>query len=286
MAIETTKAVDETKAEGPRDGAPESMKSVVVFVGSSHPKGATWTAATRFLDELNSLGGGRGEIVLLGKHRIGLCLGCKACFTRGEEHCPLKDDRDALLAKMDAADGVVFAAPNYSFQVSATMKAFLDRLGFVFHRPRFHGKAFTSIVPQGFHGGGKVRKYLDFVGFGLGFNVVKGAYFTALYPIVGEEEVKMNKTVAALGRRFHERLLKPAYPTPSLMQLFMFRGGRISAKLLAGPENRDHAYYRDRGWFDSDFFYPTKLGPVKKAAGALIDRYAARGAKKRTAKTA
>ncbi len=201
MEIETTKAVNEPKAEEPRDGAPESTKSVVVFVGSAHPKGATWTAATRFLDHLQSMGGVRGEIVLLGKHRIGLCLGCKACFTRGEENCPLKDDRDALIAKMDAADGVVFAAPNYSFQVSATMKAFLDRLGFVFHRPRFHGKAFTSVVPQGFHGGGKVVKYLDFVGFGLGFNVVKGAHFTALYPIVGEEELKMNKTLAALGQK-------------------------------------------------------------------------------------
>ena len=115
---------------------------------------------------------------------------------------------------------------------------------------------------------------------------MKGAHFTALYPIVGEEELKMNKTLAALGRRFHERLLKPAYPTPSLMQLFMFRGGRTSAKLLAGPENRDHVYYRDKGWFDSDFFYPTKLGPAKKAVGALIDWYAARDAKKRTAKTA
>lgn len=286
MEIETIEAVNKPKPEDSRAGAPGSMKSIVVFVGSAHSKGATWTAASRFLDKVQSFGGVRGEIILLGKHRIGLCLGCKACFTRGEENCPLKDDRDSLIAKMDAADGVVFAAPNYSFQVSAAMKAFLDRLGFIFHRPRFHGKAFTSIVPQGFHGGGKVRKYLDFVGFGLGFNVVKGAYFTALYPIVGEEELKMNKILEALGRRFHERLRKPAYPTPSLMQLFMFRGGRTSAKLLAGPENRDHVYYRDRGWFDSDYFYPTKLGPAKKAAGAIIDWHAARGAKRRTAKTA
>ncbi len=34
--------------------------------------------------------------------------------------------------------------------------AFLDRLGFVFHRPRFFGKAFTSIVAQGIYGGGKI----------------------------------------------------------------------------------------------------------------------------------
>jgi hypothetical protein len=50
------------------------------------------------------------------------------------------------------------------------MKIFLDRLGFVFHRPRFFGKAFTSIVAQGIYGGNKIVGYLDFVGMGLGFN--------------------------------------------------------------------------------------------------------------------
>ena len=54
---------------------------------------------------------------------------------------------------MMASDAVVFASPNYSFQVSAIMKLFLDRLGFVFHRPRFHGKTSTSIVVQGIFGG-------------------------------------------------------------------------------------------------------------------------------------
>ena len=53
-----------------------------------------------------------------------------------------------LIEKMMASDGIVFASPNYSFHVSATMKMFLDRLGFVFHRPRFFGKTFTSIIAQ------------------------------------------------------------------------------------------------------------------------------------------
>jgi multimeric flavodoxin WrbA len=92
---------------------------------------------------------------------------------QGEEFCPLKDDRDVLIRKMMTSDGVVFASPNYSYQVSATMKIFLDRLGFIFHRPHFFGKTYTSIVAQGIYGGSKIVKYLDFVGMGLGFNVAK-----------------------------------------------------------------------------------------------------------------
>jgi FMN-dependent NADH-azoreductase len=73
-----------------------------------------------------------------------------------------------------ASDGIVLATPNYSFQVSGLMKVFLDRLGFAFHRPRFHGKAFTSIVTQGIFGGGKVVKYLDFVeAGGSGHRIVR-----------------------------------------------------------------------------------------------------------------
>jgi len=158
------------------------MKSITAFVGSARTKGFTCAATRQFLDNLQSLGDVHVEIVFLSNYNLGLCRGCKACFLRGEERCPLKDDRDILIGKMVASDGVVFASPNYSFQVSAIMKTFLDRLGFVFHRPRFHGKAFTSIVVQGIHGGSKIVKYLDFVRGGLGFNVAKGAAIRPLSP--------------------------------------------------------------------------------------------------------
>ena len=88
----------------------------------------------RLLDNLESTGDIKSEIWFLSDFDLGVCRGCKTCFVRGEEHCPLKDDRDLLLEKMMASDGVgaPSASPNYSFQVSALMKIFLDRLGFVF----------------------------------------------------------------------------------------------------------------------------------------------------------
>jgi multimeric flavodoxin WrbA len=157
------------------------MKRVTAFVGSARKK-STYNAVCQFMNSLQSLGDIEYEIVSLSDYRLGTCKGCKLCFDKGEEFCPLKDDRDVLIEKIVASDGVVFASPNYSFQVSAIMKIFLDRLGFAFHRPRFFGKTFTSIVAQGIYGGNTIVKYLDFVGNGLGFNTVKGSCFTALDP--------------------------------------------------------------------------------------------------------
>jgi hypothetical protein len=133
-----------------------------------------------------------------------------------------------------------------------------------------------------------VVRYLDFVGAGLGFNVVRGSCVTcrknpntASDPIVEPERRRMDEVLARHARRFHRGLLRPAYPAPSMLQLFGFRMARTSFRLELGDEFRDHAYYRDHGWFDADYYYPTKLGPLKRAAGAAFDRVAAHSSKTR-----
>ena len=264
------------------------MKTVTAFVGSARKNGVTYRATRQLLDDLQSFGDVRSDVVFLSEWNLRLCRGCKACFLRGEEFCPLQDDRDVLIGKMMRSDGVVFASPTYSFQVSALMKAFLDRLGFALHRPCFHGKAFTSIGVEGIHGGRDVVKYLDLVGGGLGFNVVKGSSITcrknpdtALEPMAEEERRRMDEAVARQSRRFHEQLSGPAFPAPSLFQLWVFRMARTGFERELGDDRRDHAYYRDQGWFESDYYYPTRLGPLKKAAGATFDWMAARAARQK-----
>ena len=246
------------------------MKSVTAFLGSARKK-HTYNAVHQFLENLQSLGEVEYEIVALSDHRLGICKGCQLCFDKGEEFCPLKDDRDVLIEKIMASDGVVFASPNYSFQVSAIMKIFLDRLGFVFHRPRFFGKTFTSIVVQGIYGGNKIVKYLDFVGNGLGFNTVKGSCVLSFEPMTEKEKQKIDRSLAKLSKRFYERLVKPAYPVPTLFKLMAFRMARTSIRLELDDSSRDYAYYKDKGWFESDYYYPIRLGALKKVAGSLFD---------------
>ena len=256
------------------------MKKVTAFVGSAH-KRMTLSAVRQFLDDLQSYGDVESEIVTLSDYRLGTCRGCRLCFNRGEETCPFEDDRDVLIEKMMASDGVVFASPNYSFHVSALMKTFLDRLGFAFHRPRFFGKTFTCIVTQGVYRGGEIVKYLDFVGFGLGFNTVKGTCFTAFDPMTEKERETRDRALARQSRRFYERMMKPAYPVPSLVRLMVFRMGRTSMRLELDETSRDYTYYREKGWFESDYYYPTRLGPLKKVAGRLFESTQARRTKKR-----
>lgn len=246
-------------------------KHVVVIVGSPHRGGATLTAARKFIDDLESLGDVSGEVLQLRDYDVGTCRGCKLCFDLGEDRCPLKDDRDAIIEKMMQADGVVFASPNYSWHVPGLMKVFFDRIAFALHRPQFHGKTATAIVVQGIAFGGKIRKYLDFLAGGLGFEVVRGSVSKTLEPMTDKAIRQMDENLAKQSRRFHKQLMMRGFPKPSLFKLMMFRMGRTGIKLNAPRDQRDWNYYRERGWFESDYYYPVQLGAGKRAAGAFFD---------------
>jgi len=257
-----------------RNGEPhervERSKSVTIIVGSPQKRGATLRAAEKFASLLDGLGDVKTKILWLGNYKIGACRGCKLCVTRGEEKCPLKDDRDLVVGEMQAADAFVFAAPNYSWHVPGLLKVFLDRLAFALHRPRFHGKSATTIVVAGIAFGGRVRKYLEFVEGNLGFDVVKGSVSMTLEPMTRKALAKMDDHLAKQARRFHKRLMRPAFRTPSLLKLAMFRMGRTGIRLNA-QGLRDWDYYRDQGRFESDYFYPVRLGWPKKMFGATLD---------------
>jgi multimeric flavodoxin WrbA len=244
---------------------------VTAFIGNAQ-KRHTYDATEQFLKKLQSLGEVECEMVQLSDYHLETCKGCRLCIDKGEELCPFKDDRDLLIDKIMHSDGVLFASPNYSFQVSAWMKIFLDRLGFMFHRPAFFGRTFTSLVNQGIYGGGKIAKYFNFIGFGLGFNVVKGGVIMTIVPVTEEMQRMNNKIIDGLSKRFYARLIEPKYPAPSLVKLFLFRMARSSMKILLNENNRDYAFYKQNGWFESDYYYPVKLNPVKGFAGKLFDR--------------
>jgi hypothetical protein len=133
-----------------------------------------------------------------------------------------------------------------------------------------------------------VAKYLDFVGGALGFNVMEGGRITcrknpdtANEPMLAAERRKMDDVLARHARRFHELLMRPGSPEPTMLQLFGFRMARTSIRMEQAADRPDPTSYREHGWFDADYYYPTKLGPVKRAAGAAFDRIAARSSKAR-----
>ena len=244
---------------------------VTAFVGSARKNGNTYKTTEFFLKNLQVYGNIDYEIVNLYDYRIEVCRGCKLCLDKGEELCPLKDDRDLLIDKMKSSDGVIFSSPNYSFQVSGLMKVFLDRIAYFFHRPDFFGKTSTCIVIQGVLGGKNIVKYLDFVGSGLGFNVLKGICLTALEPMTDNARKIFDRSIKSQSKKYHDLLIKNKKPVPSLFKLALFRMSRTMISNLQNGVFKDHLYYKEKGWFTSDYYYPVKLNPVKRFIGKLID---------------
>ncbi len=243
---------------------------VTAFVGSARKK-HSFNVTEQFMHSLQSFGDIEYEIVRLSDFNLEVCKGCILCLNKGEELCPLKDDRDKLIEKMNNSDGIIFSSPNYSFNVSGLMKIFLDRLGFIFHRPRFFGKAFTSIVVQGFYRGNKIINYFNFIGKALGFNVVNGCCLNSLEPITEKEQKKTDRIIGKLSKKFYSALIKKEFPSPTLFKIMIFRMARTSVKLLLNESWRDYTYYKKNGWFDSDYYYPKQLNALKKLAGKYFD---------------
>lgn len=252
---------------------------VIAFVGSAR-KRHTYNATMRFLENLRSMGNIETEIVSLSDHRLEICRGCKLCTDKGEELCPMKDDRDLLLEKLFAADGVVFATPNYSFNVSGRMKVFLDRLAFALHRPRGFGKAFSSITVEAIYRGKEIAKYFDFVGRGLGFNVVKGRIVKSLEPMTEKVRKRNEKTIDRQSRKFYEVLVRKELPAPSLLELFVFHWGRTSMHGMLDKSFKDFRHYGEAGWFESAYYYPVRLGLLKRAVAKAVDGVVARRIRK------
>lgn len=56
---------------------------------------------------------------------ITTCTGCEYCIKAGT--CIIEDDLSQIIESMKKADGFIFASPSYNYNVTAQMKALLDR---------------------------------------------------------------------------------------------------------------------------------------------------------------
>ncbi|MCK4838583.1 MAG: flavodoxin family protein [Desulfobulbaceae bacterium] len=104
---------------------------VVAFNGSARKKGNTTHLLNIVLDEIKAQGG-ETELVELAGINLSGCKACYQCFESKNDRCAVDDDliNDAI-DKMIAADAIILGSPTYFADVSANMKAFMERTGMV-----------------------------------------------------------------------------------------------------------------------------------------------------------
>jgi multimeric flavodoxin WrbA len=104
---------------------------VVAFNGSARKDGNTAILVKRVLEELEKEGI-ETKLVQLAGERVRGCTACGGCIANKDRSCTIDDDIvNDCIAKMIEADGIILASPTYFADVSAEMKALIDRAGFV-----------------------------------------------------------------------------------------------------------------------------------------------------------
>lgn len=102
---------------------------VVGINGSSRKDGNTAIVIGKVFDELNKKGI-ETVLIQLADYDIQPCRGCFACKGRG--NCVLaKDGFAEIFSRIAETDGIILGSPVYSADVSAKMKALLERAGVV-----------------------------------------------------------------------------------------------------------------------------------------------------------
>ncbi|MGV8080788.1 MAG: flavodoxin family protein [Syntrophales bacterium] len=104
---------------------------VVALNGSARKDGNTAILLNLVLDELKAEGIETELIQMAGRAPQG-CLACYKCFKNKDRRCSVdKDMLNEVIGKMLAAEGILLGSPTYFSDVSAGMRAFIERCGFV-----------------------------------------------------------------------------------------------------------------------------------------------------------
>ena len=106
---------------------------ILAISGSPRLKGNTNYLVDQALREAARLGA-QTEKVVLSQYQVNPCLGHDNCATF--DSCQQKDDTGWILDRFLEADGVILATPVYYYNVSAQMKAFIDRNYFPYKHDR------------------------------------------------------------------------------------------------------------------------------------------------------
>jgi multimeric flavodoxin WrbA len=104
---------------------------VVAFNGSPRKDGNTTILINHVFRELEKEGV-ETELVQLSGKKIHGCIACYKCFENKDQRCAVKDDiANECIEKMIKAQGIILGSPVYFTDVTAEMKALIDRAGFV-----------------------------------------------------------------------------------------------------------------------------------------------------------
>lgn len=254
--------------------------NLLVLNGSYRKNGNTAQVTEQIVMQFRALAERRSvpvdiEMVSLAHVEIEPCRGCRICFDRGEDKCPIKDEIPTLREKMRRADGVLIASPVYVDDVNGITKNFIDRMAYACHRPEFAGKSAYLLTTVGGTPTGHALQTLGAAFTTWGFSIVgKNGFKTGALMKRGEAKQYEQQTAKIASDLFDALEQKKAL-NPSFYSLMVFAIQQRAWAKMPG-DTVDYAFWKGNGWLDPhcNFYIPHNAGRVKvllaRGLGRLI----------------
>ncbi len=211
------------------------------------------------------------ERVNLAHPLLKTCLGCRVCFDKGEQNCPLKDDLLTICERMRAADGYIIASPVYVEDVNGVMKNWIDRMAFTSHRPAFFGKHALLFTTSGIGSSNHALQTMS-TAFGTwGIKVTRRMRFR-LGALSEPEEIRLRygNSIYHTAKQFLDALQQPHF-TPSFYSLIAFTVQQAYwRKHERECETYDSLFWREQGWLITGRRYYDRS--MERSFGALVAR--------------
>lgn len=192
------------------------------------------------------------SIIFSSKRHLDLCRGCWLCLSKGEDQCPLDDDREKIERQILAANGIIFVTPVYALNVSALMKNFLDRFAYTLHRPRFYEQHAMIVSTAGAVGLKETIDRMTVIKL-AGFNLVHTAGFVTPPNLVSRKaKERIGKGTEKAARKLYEAMETKRSLSPGFTNLIAFRGQQAAFQLSHdyNISECDYNYFKDYGRFD------------------------------------
>lgn len=221
------------------------------------------------------------ERVNLGRLDVGICRGCRLCFDKGEDKCPMKDDLLSLRDKMLEADGYLVSSPVYVEDVNGILKNWMDRMAFTCHRPALYGKCAYLITTSGGGSTGHALRTMDAAFHAWGCRVAGRAKFRT-GALTDKESIflKNEKAIKQAAKVFLDDLMRGADAYPGMYSLIAFRVQQIcwNKESYQAQNPFDYTYWKGKGWLGPKCMYylPFKKGKWKAGPARLIGSGAAK----------
>lgn len=166
------------------------MRAIAVN-GSPRKQGNTHMLLEHVLAPLAEAGW-ETELVQVGGTGVRGCMACGKCFENQDLRCVMKKDVfNEVMEKMLAADAIILGSPTYFADVSADLKALIDRSGYVAFANGgvFRGKIGAGVVAVRRGGGTHVLDSINHL-FLMSQMVVPGSTYWNLGYGLSKGEVK------------------------------------------------------------------------------------------------